>query len=401
MAACCQRPAVDYFSLSRTPRQQKNTAFSTSPFLWEQSPNTSGRLPSPEFCDSSASTLPSPTFATPVTYPNLYTLPAVELDQDIKANQDYDLGSFDDWIGWDDSCDRALSPEATDFFPELKVEPMSPNMKDLELQRVPNSAQNNEEAAAVFGDDQVNQPLFQTAGQPTENLYSTPLSWSPPAQTSDIRNSQAYMMAPALSPRQQSKLIAQAMPSRSNTYPSSPSSASSPEPEHRNGLKRKSTSYASDDEDDDSHSPPATSNGRHPRVKKTAHNMIEKRYRTNLNDKIAALRDSVPSLRVITKRNSRGEEVMEDLQGLTPAHKSNKATILSKATEYIAHLEKRNKMLMKENTALKSRVEAFEILMMAREPEQQQQQQQQQMRNGLTQSRQASTSRYQMDGMVE
>lgn len=41
--------------------------------------------------------------------------------------------------------------------------------------------------------------------------------------------------------------------------------------------------------------------------------------------------------------------------------------MLSKATEYIAHLEKRNKMLMKENATLKSRVEAFEILMLARQ----------------------------------
>ena len=37
-----------------------------------------------------------------------------------------------------------------------------------------------------------------------------------------------------------------------------------------------------------------------PPVKKTAHSMIKKRYRTNLNDKIAALRDSVPSLRVMS-----------------------------------------------------------------------------------------------------
>ena len=57
--------------------------------------------------------------------------------------------------------------------------------------------------------------------------------------------------------------------------------------------------------------------------------MIEKRYRTNLNDKIAALRDSVPSLRIMTK-SQRGEDTAddrEDLQGLTPAHKLNKATV--------------------------------------------------------------------------
>ena len=67
----------------------------------------------------------------------------------------------------------------------------------------------------------------------------------------------------------------------------------------------------------------------HPPVKKTAHNMIEKRYRTNLNDKIAALRDSVPSLRIMSK-SARGEDTADDreeLQGLTPAHKLNKATV--------------------------------------------------------------------------
>lgn len=65
--------------------------------------------------------------------------------------------------------------------------------------------------------------------------------------------------------------------------------------------------------------PTATATGR-----RTAHNMIEKRYRTNLNQKIAALRDVVPSLR-FTNRNYRGGEVRgEDLHGLTPAHKLNK-----------------------------------------------------------------------------
>jgi hypothetical protein len=57
--------------------------------------------------------------------------------------------------------------------------------------------------------------------------------------------------------------------------------------------------------------------------------MIEKRYRTNLNGTIAALRDSVPSLRIMSK-SARGEDSADDrqeLQGLTPAHKLNKATV--------------------------------------------------------------------------
>jgi hypothetical protein len=83
--------------------------------------------------------------------------------------------------------------------------------------------------------------------------------------------------------------------------------------------KRKVSSEPEDEEDDDDDKP----------FKKTAHNMIEKRYRTNINDKIAALRDSVPSLRIMSK-SARGEDTTqdrEDLQGLTPAHKLNKATV--------------------------------------------------------------------------
>ena len=91
--------------------------------------------------------------------------------------------------------------------------------------------------------------------------------------------------------------------------------------------------------------------------------MIEKRYRTNLNDKIAALRDSVPSLRVMAGTARLGEEDEdEDLGGLAPAHKLNKATVLAKATEYIRHLEKRNKRLQDENDQLKNRLNAFEKL---------------------------------------
>lgn len=93
--------------------------------------------------------------------------------------------------------------------------------------------------------------------------------------------------------------------------------------------------------------------------------MIEKRYRTNLNDKIAALRDSVPSLRVMAGTSKLGEDdEEEDLEGLAPAHKLNKATVLAKATEYIRHLEKRTKRLQDENEQLKNRLAAFEKLAM-------------------------------------
>ncbi|KAJ5155342.1 hypothetical protein N7492_008145 [Penicillium capsulatum] len=90
-------------------------------------------------------------------------------------------------------------------------------------------------------------------------------------------------------------------------------------------------------------------------AKKRAHNVIEKRYRANLNDKIAELRDSIPSLR--TKNlNGDSNEDDDDAEATTPASKLNKASILSKATEYIKHLEIRNKRLEDENTSLKNRL---------------------------------------------
>ncbi|KAL6806637.1 hypothetical protein GGI42DRAFT_321724 [Trichoderma sp. SZMC 28013] len=198
----------------------------------------------------------------------------------------------------------------------------------------------------------------------------------------------------------------------------SPKSASSPEsaktgaassPDVSGGSQRDSRKrkIPADDLDDDD----LLEEGGKP-VKKTAHNMIEKRYRTNINDKIAALRDSVPSLRIMSK-SARGEDTTEDreeLHGLTPAHKLNKATVLSKATEYIRHLEKRNNRLLDENSAMHQRIAAFEKLFMAgamngsmppmqqptpiqypqdgqsQQQSQQQQQQQQQQQSQMTQS---------------
>jgi hypothetical protein len=432
---------IDYFSLP-AKRPQNNTI---TTYGWDSastSPYTDPALASSDSCDS---TLPSPTSTDALIFPdqvNSYTLlKQEELGPDVKrSDHPFNFGTFEDWMRWDDPSDAALSPTSDSFYPELKIEPSSPNMSSLELQGSGvgssqthgmnagiNQHTSMAEEAAVFGEDPITEePLFQTPNAmisppmtdlpPREGLYSTPLSWTRPAaggaQTRRSNSNSQYNGV--LSPQQESQLRDIAMPSQQQQqqmspqlqqqqqaqggqqqYPQSPSSTSSPEPENR--KKRKS----SEDEEEEDDSPPPSANGRHPPVKKTAHNMIEKRYRTNLNDKIAALRDSVPSLRVMSKRNSRGEEIQEDLQGLTPAHKLNKATVLSKATEYIAHLEKRNKYLMKENSSLKSRVDAFEILVMSRQNsgQVQQQQKQQQQQRQQQQMMGRGPRGYTMDGM--
>lgn len=88
-------------------------------------------------------------------------------------------------------------------------------------------------------------------------------------------------------------------------------------------------------------------------VVRRSHNVIEKRYRNNLNQKIAALRDSVPTLRA-------EPQDAVDLGGLTPASKLNKATVLSKAMEYIQHLERCNNSLEQENAKLRNLVRPSE-----------------------------------------
>ncbi|ELR04663.1 hypothetical protein VC83_07088 [Pseudogymnoascus destructans] len=160
------------------------------------------------------------------------------------------------------------------------------------------------------------------------------------------------------------------LPLKTSASPSPASLLASTSTSGMRTRKRKTSPLTDDDEEEDGtpESPPQK-----PPMKKTAHNMIEKRYRTNLNDKIAALRQSVPSLRATEKNLGAGGKgarnlvnVMEDLDGLIPPNKLNKATILSKATEYIGHLERRNKSLQSEKASLLDRISTFENLLLGR-----------------------------------
>ncbi|KAI8680604.1 hypothetical protein LRP88_04606 [Fusarium phalaenopsidis] len=262
----------------------------------------------------------------------------------------YQLPVSSDWVSWDDKA--TLSPDL-DTLP--KQEPFEsinlstiPSRNSMELSPAinPHDLSGTIPDAVPFGRVGLNdidaQPLFQT---PMPSISSQP----PHLQSS--------MMPPTTSNPQMSAMNSMAAKDARNRYPS---------------RKRKSSGSGSSSSRSSASPPPATRRHGSP-PKKTAHNMIEKRYRTNLNDKIAALRDSVPALRVMVHRletqcaDGIEEDVEEDLGGLAPAHKLNKATILSKATEYIAHLEKKNKSLARENNQLRNRVEGFEMLVMSRD----------------------------------
>ncbi|KAH8887534.1 HLH-domain-containing protein [Thozetella sp. PMI_491] len=213
---------------------------------------------------------------------------------------------------------------------------------------------------------------------PREGLYSTPLSWEKP-QPGLRMDSLMGLNSPILSEAEQRRLIAIAMnpgPSTGGlgsnislqyggldttlaaglgtTTMSQISNLPGPQqkpqarPPQPGSLKRQGSGL--DKEKD--------------KVKsgdRAAHNDIERKYRTNLKDKIAELRDAVPSLRTISEVDG------DELDGSQPsrAPKVSKGTVLTKATEYIHYLERRNKQIVLEHNELSRRLQAFEQLLQA------------------------------------
>lgn len=70
---------------------------------------------------------------------------------------------------------------------------------------------------------------------------------------------------------------------------------------------------------------------------KTSHTTIERRYRTNLNARIVALRHAVPALRILERDKFPDEKVDERgyVDGVKAARKASKGSILGKAADYI------------------------------------------------------------------
>ncbi|CAG8461712.1 4621_t:CDS:2 [Dentiscutata erythropus] len=90
--------------------------------------------------------------------------------------------------------------------------------------------------------------------------------------------------------------------------------------------------------------------------KKVAHNVIERRYRNNINDRIIELKNVVPALCHLKNKD---DDVIEEVDGIPAATKTNKATILTKATEYIMYLKNNNQKFKNENMLLKKIIEAI------------------------------------------
>jgi hypothetical protein len=144
-----------------------------------------------------------------------------------------------------------------------------------------------------------------------------------------------------------------------------PSQSSSPEPERKPEIRTRKTKKrkAAVEEEPETFT----------QLRKRGHNAIEKRYRTNLNQKINELRAGVPSLCKTFNNNINNnnnddegdEEQDSDADGgdsKAGQQKYGKAAILTRALEYIKHLEMTTQKLGTELVVLKTRIGAFEKL---------------------------------------
>ncbi|KAG8836276.1 hypothetical protein FRC17_007426 [Serendipita sp. 399] len=98
---------------------------------------------------------------------------------------------------------------------------------------------------------------------------------------------------------------------------------------------------------------------------KTAHTTIERRYRTNLNTCIVGLRNAIPAVRYLDKSYKHPSGIPDTVDdngcvdGVKVARKISKATIMSKAREYINVLKKRETRLQDEVNGLKSLISSL------------------------------------------
>ncbi|ETS77769.1 hypothetical protein PFICI_09831 [Pestalotiopsis fici W106-1] len=236
----------------------------------------------------------------------------------------------------------------------------------------------------ALDDDFAQRDVAQTQDVAPERLYSTPLSWDAPQP--GVNTESYFNINPTFNDPERQRLLAIAMGSGLTQLPAesrnsameftfdmqhpSPSATSDttsnpPEPKRRasfavtNSAKTSRSNSRSGLITPNEPNESAVKKEKPRNSDRAAHNDIERKYRTNLKDRIADLREAIPSLRSIP-------EDFDDDGSPVPvsrAPKVSKGTILTKATEYIHQLERRNRSMSHKNEELLRRLQAFEQLL--------------------------------------
>lgn len=192
----------------------------------------------------------------------------------------------DDWLG-DSALDHALSSEEDSF-------------------------------SMALDDDFTSGDSAQPQDVAPERLYSTPLSWDAPR--SGVRNETYFNVNPTFNDLERQRLIAIAMGSGltqmnksmdfnfdMHSSPSEMSDTTSNPPDRKRRASFAVTASAKTSRSNSRSGPitpnepaePATKKEKPQHNDRAAHNDIERKYRTNLKDRISDLREAIPSLRSI------------------------------------------------------------------------------------------------------
>jgi hypothetical protein len=260
-----------------------------------------------------------------------YTIPFQQIGFDHKADQplQYNNSAFDDWRQWGNSTGNILSYTDQSDDVNFKLAPISPVIEALELSGEVGIAQipaaiygGLDNGSVVFQDSIIDRPLFpapqEILSQQNSAFYTNQLSQSQP-QPLPLPDDQAHQPRNRylqLSTEQASN------PIRITVLQSATAKSSESPQQPRSQRKRKTTT--SSVSSSSNLSPSHLLARRYSAPKKIVHNIVEKQYRTNLNNKIAALRDSVPSLRITKKSSNSDASIGENLQGLEAVYKLNK-----------------------------------------------------------------------------
>ncbi|ODQ80365.1 hypothetical protein BABINDRAFT_23324, partial [Babjeviella inositovora NRRL Y-12698] len=89
---------------------------------------------------------------------------------------------------------------------------------------------------------------------------------------------------------------------------------------------------------------------------KQAHNKIEKKYRININTKIAGLQLIIPWLSKEKMAFNTGRMQGENGDEIADSQRLNKSMILEKATDYILHIQKELERVSRENEELRGQI---------------------------------------------